>query len=234
MLVADVPGRALAVYAHPDDADVSCGGTLALWAAAGSEVHLLIVTAGDKGSRDAAVDPRELARRRSSETDEAAQALGLGAVHRLGLPDGSVEDTVDLRRELVGYVRRLRPDAVLCPDPTALVFGDRYVNHRDHRVTGSVTLDAVASTAGLPLYFPDQGAAHQVGWVMLSGTLTPTAWVDVTGSIDAKVAAVQSHRSQVDGPEEWVAGAVRSRAADEGRKVGVAYAEAFRLVRLEG
>lgn len=232
MLFTDVPSRVLAIYAHPDDADVSCGGALAQWAQAGAEVHLVVCTTGDKGTRVVGVDPRDLARQRAEETSRAASLLGVQAVHRLGLPDGTLEDEAPLRARLVHQVRQVRPDTVLCPDPTAMLFGDRYVNHRDHRITGTLALDAVAPAAGRPLYFPEQGPPHQVAQVLLSGTLAPTVWVDITATIDAKVAAVQCHRSQIDGPDEWVAAAVRSRAADEGRKVGVGCAEAFRLIRL--
>ncbi len=89
-MVEDVPGRALAVYAHPDDADVSCGGTLARWAAAGAEVHVVICTSGDKGSSDPATDPSELVRRRAGEAAAATRALGLAGHHLLGHPDGEI------------------------------------------------------------------------------------------------------------------------------------------------
>lgn len=233
-LLAEPPRRVLAVYAHPDDADVSCGGSLAKWARDGADVQLVVCTRGDKGTTDPDVDPDVLARRRAVETDEAAAVLGLQAWHGLDHLDGELEDDRTLRSELVGWVRRVRPDTVLCPDPTAVLFGDHYVNHRDHRTVGTATLDAVAPAAARPLYFPEHGPAHQVSRVLLSGTLAPTVWVDVSTTIESKLQAVACHRSQLDGAGSWATDAVRSRAEDEGRRAGVRCAEAFRLVRLDG
>ncbi len=226
------PRRVLAIYAHPDDADVSCGGTLAQWASAGAAVELLVCTAGDKGTTDAEIDPAALASQRELEAEAAARALGVTSRHHLGYPDGELADTLDLRMQLVGWVRRLRPDTVLCPDPTAVFFGEDYYNHRDHRVLGFAALDAVSPAAGLPHYFPETGAAHQVELMLLSGTLEPTVWVDITASIDAKVAAVACHRSQFADDGSWAQEVVRTRAADDGRRVGVTYAESFRRLRL--
>ena len=102
----------------------------------------------------------------------------------------------------MGLVRRLRPDVVLGPDPTATFFGEVYVNHRDHRETGWALLDAVAPAAAMPLYFPEQGAPHQVSVLLLSGTHEPDVVVDVSASIDAKVKAVLAHASQTGGDAE--------------------------------
>ncbi|MEO6120743.1 MAG: PIG-L family deacetylase, partial [Acidimicrobiales bacterium] len=167
------PLSALAVYAHPDDPEVSCGGTLAAWAAAGAEVHVVVCAQGDKGSSDPTIVPADLARRRADEMAAASAALGLSGHLALGRPDGEVENDAALRSELVAVVRRLRPQVVICPDPTAVLFGSRYFNHRDHRSVGWATLDAVAPAASSPHYFPDAGPAHQVEAVYLSGTLDP-------------------------------------------------------------
>src|SRR5258708_33466014 len=133
-LVAEVPASALAIYAHPDDPEVSCGGTLARWAAAGAVVHVAICCLGDKGTSDPRVDGRQLAKRRAVEVERAAGALGLSGHHLMGYGDGELDDGPDLRGRLVELVRRLRPDTVVCPDPTAAFFGRSYINHRDHRV----------------------------------------------------------------------------------------------------
>ncbi|HZU80851.1 MAG TPA: PIG-L deacetylase family protein [Acidimicrobiales bacterium] len=231
-LLHQAPDRVLAVYAHPDDPDVSCGGTLARWAEAGSEVHVVICTSGDKGTSDPDESPVDLAARRREEAAEAAAVVGLAGQHLLGHPDGELTDDAALRAELVGFIRRLRPTAVLCPDPTAVFFGADYFNHRDHRVVGFAALDAVAPAAALPHYFPEQGPAHHVETTLLSGTLEPTVWVDIGGTIDVKAAAVACHRSQFAGESDWAGRAVRLRAEEEGRRAGVAYAEGFRLLRL--
>ena len=230
-MFVDVPTCALAVYAHPDDPDVSCGGTLASWARRGAEIHVVICTNGDKGTVDAAIKPADLAGRRAGETAAAARLLGVSS-HVLGYPDGEIENSPDLRREIVGWIRRIRPDMVLCPDPTAVFFGEDYYNHRDHRSVGFAVLDALAPAAALPHYYPEQGPAHQVETALLSGTLQPTVWVDVSGTIDDKASALGCHQSQFPDDGQWAARAVRSRAQAEGRRAGVAFAEGFRRLRL--
>lgn len=230
--IEDTPAAVLAVYAHPDDAEVSCGGTLARWAAAGADVQVVLCTQGDKGSSDPAVDPAALAVRREAEARAAGEVLGITAHHRLGRPDGEIDDDLALRAELVAIIRSVRPDAVVAPDPTAVFFGGHYVNHRDHRVVGWATLDAVAHAAGNPHYFPDAGAPHRTGALYLSGTLEPDVWVDITATIDTKAEAIARHESQVGEPGEWLRTVVRQRAEDAGREAGVAYAEAFRRITL--
>jgi LmbE family N-acetylglucosaminyl deacetylase len=232
--VDDVPGSALAIYAHPDDPEVSCGGTLARWASAGSTVHVAVCTQGDKGSSDPTVVPAELAARRSREMAAAAEVLGLAGHHALGHPDGAIENSVDLRRELVELIRRVRPEVVVCPDPTAVFFGPSYFNHHDHRVVGWSVLDAVSPAAAQPHYFPETGPAHAVSTVFLSGTLEPDAWIDISETVDIKAQALLCHESQIDETAEWLRTVVRERAEEAGRLVGVACAEGFRLFRPAG
>ena len=230
MIEATIPDRALAVFAHPDDPEVSCGGTLARWSAAGAEVHLVIANRGDKGSADPTTDPDELARQRAEEVTRAAAVLGVAAVEHLGYPDGDIENDAALRVRLVEILRRLRPDALVAPDPTAVFFGDSYVNHRDHRQLGWAVLDSLVPAAS-PLYVPDAGPAHQVGLVLLSGTLEADAWVDVADVLDRKVDAVACHESRLGGDPALVAQLLEQRAAEEGRRSGLAHAEAFRRLR---
>ncbi len=230
-LLDEAPGRALAVYAHPDDPEVSCGGTLAHWARAGADVRLVVVNAGDKGSPDAATDPAELTERRAREVDAAAGVLGLAGVERMAVPDGEVTNDLALRARLVGLIRTHRPDIVVCPDPTAVFFGDSYVNHRDHREVGWAVVDAVAPAAASPLYFPETGPPHHVAGLLLSGTFEPDVWVDISDSLELKVAAVQCHESRVGGDPALVAELLRTRTAESGAQVGVSHAESFRRLR---
>ena len=234
-----MPARALAVYAHPDDPEISCGGTLARWAAGGAEVHLLLLTRGDKGSSDPADDPERLVAQRRDEAAAAAAALGLAGHHGLDVDDGELENTTDVRRSIVAAIRRTRPDVVICPDPTAVFFGDTYFNHRDHRVAGWATLDAVSPAAGSPHYFPDAGPAHAVPQVFLSGTLEPNVWVDVGDTLETKIRALLCHESQLQaafghegGTAELFGDVLRQRADDGGRLAGVPYAEGFRRLLL--
>jgi LmbE family N-acetylglucosaminyl deacetylase len=233
-MMDETPGVVLAVYAHPDDADVGCGGTLARWAKSGSAVHLVVCTDGGKGTTDPDVVPARLAVERAGELEASSALIGLSSVDNLGFPDGELGDSDDFRRTLVQRVRALRPDMVCGHDPTAVFFGRDYFNHRDHRVAGAALLDAVAPASSLPLYFPDTGPAHRVSTVLLSGTLEPDEWVDVTDTIEIKAAAVECHRTQFAGQSGWAGEAVRRRAAEEGRRVGVGYAEGFRRLTLGG
>ncbi len=226
------PHRVLAVYAHPDDADVAAGGVLAQWAREGAEVRLVVVCDGAKGSHGHSVDGPALASVRQGEVHRAAEILGLTSVTALGVPDGEVSNDQQLRSRLVALIREHRPEVVVGPDPTATFFGGVYVNHRDHRETGWSLLDAVAPAAGMPLYFPEGGEPHQVGHLLLSGTLEPDVVIDVSRSIEVKMAAVLAHASQLGADDAEVREIVSVRAEQAGRPVGVAYGEAFRSVEL--
>ena len=221
----------LAIYAHPDDPEVSCAGTLARWADEGAEVHLVICTAGDKGRQAGGLDADTLVEARASEADAAARVLGVTAHENLGYPDGEVENTIELREQIVARIRALQPDTVVSCDPTAVFFGSRYINHHDHRSVGFAVLDACAPAAASPLYFPHTGSAHQVSAIYLSGTLEPDGWEDISTTIDRKVEALICHRSQVGDDLDLVGEVVRRRAASAGADAGLDCAEAFRILR---
>jgi LmbE family N-acetylglucosaminyl deacetylase len=233
-----VPASALAVYAHPDDPEISAGGTLARWVDAGTDVWVLITTRGDKGVQDPGADLDELARVRIDETAKASALLGFRDHFHLDYSDGELPDDQALRGVITRYVRQLRPEAVLCPDPTAVFFGDRYFNHHDHRVTGWATLDAVSPSAGNPHYFAqdlaDGLAVHHVQSVYLSGTLEPNCWIDVTPTMERKIDALFCHESQLEETGEWFRQFLRERAEEGGRAAGVTYAEGFRKLALAG
>jgi len=242
-VAGDSPASALAIYAHPDDPEISAGGSLARWAADGAEVWALITTRGDKGTLDPDADLDALAGRRLGETAAAVERLGLAGHFHLEYGDGELVDDAALRGQIVRYVRELAPEVVLCPDPTAVFFGDTYFNHRDHRVTGWAVLDAVAPAAGNPHYFPEHRAeglsVHRVDSVLLSGTLEPNCWVDITDTLEAKIDALFCHESQLTDPSssmdgDWFRDFLRQSAEEAGRAAGVRYAEAFRRISLGG
>jgi LmbE family N-acetylglucosaminyl deacetylase len=227
----EIPRRALAIYAHPDDPEVAVGGTLAKWALAGCEVHVLVCTKGDKGALDASVGPEQLAERRLQESLAASRLLGLAGRHQLGIADGELEER-ELIGQLVGWIRRLAPEVVLCPDPTAVFFANSYFNHRDHRQVGWAALDAVSPAASLPLYFPEAGPPHQVSVVLMSGTLGADCWVDVSEQATLKADAVCCHESQLHDPVQTEHDRVLQRTREAGSVVGVPGAELFRRLVL--
>jgi LmbE family N-acetylglucosaminyl deacetylase len=230
-LLETAPRRAIAIYAHPDDPDVSCGGTIASWSSQGCVVDVVICAMGDKGTSDATADPIVLAERRREESFRSASVLGVARTTLLGHPDGELDCAAVLRAELVAAIREAEPEVVVCPDPLAVFFGDHYYNHRDHRDVGFAALDAAAD-AGMPLYHREAGAAHRVRAVYLSGTLDPNLWVDISGAVEAKADAIACHESQIGETGEWLRTVVRERADQAGREVGVPFAESFRRVRL--
>jgi LmbE family N-acetylglucosaminyl deacetylase len=222
------PPRAMAIFAHPDDPEVACAGTLHTWVEAGAEIDLVIANAGEKGVLPRGFDPAGLAALREEEARRAAKVLGITALHFLEHPDGELENTSALRADLIRLLRAARPDVVIAPDPTAVFFGDSYVNHHDHRALGWAVLDVAGAMAGGALYEPAAGPPHQVSTLLLAGTLEPDAWVDIGAGIDAKLGALRCHESQVGEGVDVVADLVEARAAEAGRQAGVRYAEGFR------
>lgn len=229
-------GPALAVFAHPDDAEIAAGGTLAKWAAAGRDVHLLVLTNGDRGSQDWRVQRAEVARLRGEETVEGARVMGLASATVLDVHDGELDNTIEIRAEVVRAIRTIRPATVMSCDPTAWFFENRYYNHSDHRTAGAVALDAVFPGAGNPHYFADhldEGLEpHDVPAVWLGWTLEPNHHEDVTGFLDTKVAALAAHASQLADGIAFFEEEFGKEAASAGERIGVRHAEAFRVLVL--
>jgi LmbE family N-acetylglucosaminyl deacetylase len=226
------PRVALALYAHPDDADVAAGGTLAAWAKSGSEVHLVVLCDGSKGAHHSVENVSVLSGHRRGELDRAAALMGLASAQNLGFVDGELANNDEVRERLVGIIRQLKPEVVVAPDPTAIFFGGVYVNHRDHRETGWAVLDACAPASAMPLYYPSAGPTHQVETMLLSGSLEPDAVFNIASSLEAKIEAVLAHSSQLGGESSAIREVVVERAAQAGAAVGLNYGEAFRRIDL--
>lgn len=233
----DVPRRALAVGAHPDDVEFGCGATLAKWAAAGCAIHHLVCTDGSKGSWDPAEDVTALVARRQDEQRAASRALGgTGEVVFLGWPDGELRAGREVQAQVAGWIRRIRPDVVLGHDPWR-----RYRLHPDHRHAGFLLTDGIVAARD-PHFFPEQGLEpHRPSALLLWEADEVDHVEDVGGHEVAKLAALLEHRSQfrstmrIDDPEaEDEVGAFRQRMldrlAEQGAAAGVALGEAFKLM----
>lgn len=197
------PQRILVVTAHPDDADFICGGSVARWVKEGREVVYVLATSGDKGSNDRLMTSLELPTIREREQLEAAKVLGLKDVVFLRQPDGGVEDTSEFRGQLVRQIRLHKPDLVVTFDTRGGLVG----RHRDHRMVGLVTLDAVYPYARGRLFYPEHIAegldAHTVPEVYLFATDKPDIEIDITEHWEQKMAAGRCHLSQIGPVEEF-------------------------------
>jgi len=229
-------GPVLGIFAHPDDAEICAGGVLAKWAAAGREVHLLILTNGDRGSQDPDVDRTSLAATRLRETEDAAQVLGLASVRIGSVHDSELENTEAVREEAVRRIREVRAETVLACDPTTVFFENRYYNHSDHRVSGFVALDAAYPGSGNPHFFPDQlrdGLQVQdVFDIWLGWTHEPNHAEDITGFLATKVDALAKHASQLEEGIRFFEDFLGKDAVEAGQKIGVEHAEEYRVLDL--
>ncbi|HEY8155657.1 MAG TPA: PIG-L deacetylase family protein [Myxococcota bacterium] len=196
--------RALAVSAHPDDAEFFAGGTLAALAEGGAEVALVVCTDGGKGGHEV----RDLAKTRRHEQAAAADILGVSEVIHLALPDGGLSAGEPLRELLVAAIRRLRPQLVLAHDPRTWFkpAGDlTALGHSDHRAAGAATLDAVYPRAASPAFYPAQLRDPALApWypreLWLFDSAQPDFALDVGEGFERKLAALRAHASQERGP----------------------------------
>jgi LmbE family N-acetylglucosaminyl deacetylase len=217
-ITEDQPFRVLVVLAHPDDPDFFCGGTVARWSAEGREVFFCLLTRGDKGVDNPNNDPEKLANIRVEEQRAAAKVLGVIEVLFMDHPDGFLIPDLNLRRDVVRVIRRIRPQIVVTCDPTNFFPSDRYINHPDHRAAGQAVLDAVFPAAGLGSYFPElineeKLEPHKVSQVYVAGAKYPNTVVDVSDYMDLKIEALTKHRSQIRDVEELEKG-LRERMLD--------------------
>ncbi len=228
------PGmKILIIAAHPDDVEIGVGGAIALWVQGGAQVSYAIVTDGAAGNNEPGTDLVALAAQRQEEQRAAAALLGVDGIHFMGYADGTLEPGLALRRDLTRLIRQLKPDRVVCQDPTTVFVGDGYVNHPDHRAAGEAATYAVFPSAVSRPIFPElleEGLEpHQVRELYLNLTLQPDVFVDITGVMDRKVEALLCHRSQLgEDAAKWM----RERNAETGKQIGCAYAEAFRVLYL--
>jgi LmbE family N-acetylglucosaminyl deacetylase len=239
----DYPGdvefeRALVVFAHPDDAEFLCGGTVARWTRDGTEVHYVCATDGSAGWNGPDLGREEIARTREREMRDAAEVLGVSGVDFLSYVDGSLQADLALRRDVCREVRRRRPEVVVTFDPSMLWAGRSYINHPDHRAVGQAVLDVVACDAPTRPQFPellDEGfEPYSVPRLWLAGDAGQSDQrVDIGETIDLKIKALKAHVSQIENMGEFdVDERMRRWAEREAEDDDFEYGEAFRVFDL--
>lgn len=225
-----VPKRAMAIFAHPDDVDFGCSGTLAAWIERGTHVTYCVITSGQKGTHDLKMTPRKMTAIREREQRDAGEAIGVKGFVFLRHQDGELERSMALRGEVCRVIREHRPDVVFTNDPWG-----HYQIHPDHRVAGWSGLDGVIAARD-HLFFPEQLRGgklkhHRVSRVLLFGTREPNIWFDITSTLDKKIAALQSHVSQLGDRTDFPA-RMRAWAKATGEAWNIPHAEAFRYLEL--
>jgi bacillithiol biosynthesis deacetylase BshB1 len=179
----------LAIAAHRDDAELTCGGTLAKVARAGHRVGILDLTQGETGTRGSA----EL---RAAEAERAAKTLGVAVRVNAGMRDAHLQNDEASRAVLVRLVRELRPKVVILPFPVG--------RHPDHRIASELGRDA-CYLAGLAKYAPTAGAEPHRPFKLLyalayrEDPVKPSFVVDISDTFDTKMAAIRCYVSQFDG-----------------------------------
>ncbi len=233
-----IPKIAMTIQAHPDDQEFSIGGTLAKWAKEGCEIISVVITSGDSGSNDPAHDESYkiiLAELREKEQLAANEVLGIKETIFLRYPDGELEPTIALRKDLTRLIRKYRPDTVLSGNPEAWFYGNEYLNHPDHRAAAQAACTAVFPSAGSRLMFADLLTAgyepHDPKRLYVHGTDKPDTWVDITETLDLKIKALQQHASQVPVNEvtKWMTEWAEEDAKDKDMK----YAESYKVMILK-
>lgn len=229
-----IPESAMAIFAHPDDIEFSCAGTLARWARAGTRIAYVVCTSGDVGIAEAGMTKARAAEIREAEQRAAAAITGAQEVTFLREPDGLLQATLELRKKLVREIRRFRPEVVVTGDPTVLWVGDSYINHPDHRAAATAALDAVFPAAGQPNLFEELAAeglqAHKVRKVYITGRHQGELFVNIGETIDIKIAALRAHASQM---KDWdPEPRIREWAQERARGLEMPYAESFKVITL--
>ena len=229
-----IPQRALVIVAHPDDIEFTCAGTIARWVKAGSEVGYVLCTSGEVGIAENGMTRERATEIRESEQMAAAQVIGVSDVVFLREPDGMLQPSLELRKKLVREIRRFQPEAVVCGDPTVLWAGENYINHPDHRAAATAAVDAIFPAAGQPNLFEElevEGlSAFKPRKVYVTGRTQSDLFINITDTIDLKIAALREHRSQM---KDWdPAPRIKEWAAERARGKEMLYAESFRVVTL--
>jgi LmbE family N-acetylglucosaminyl deacetylase len=225
--------KILVLFAHPDDAEFMCGGTVAKLVQDGNEVTYVSATDGNRGMHTTDITPEMMTEVRRQEMQAAAEALGVKEVIFLGYEDGQLKEARHLVGDFMRMIRKVRPDILLTFDAWR-----PYEMHPDHRTVGFAATEA-GYLADSPWYYPEQMVEklepHKPREMYLFAAGEPNYWVDISETIDVKIEATKCHDSQVAEPGfappdamERLPERLRAWAAQVGEPRGLAYAEAFR------
>lgn len=224
----------LAIAAHPDDLDFTSAGTLAGFAEEGTEIFYLIISDGSKGSHKINAGERKLAEIRKKEQISAAEVVGAKEVFFLGKKDGEIENTKELRKELVKKIREIKPNIVMSFDPAGFDFSNPR-SHRDHRMAAETAFDALYPAAGNKSFFPElltQGyLPHTPDEIWFFATAKPNKVIDITKTLQKKTEALSSHKSQIENKDELVK-KIKEWAKTTALKEKFKYGEQFRVIKL--
>jgi LmbE family N-acetylglucosaminyl deacetylase len=205
----------LVILAHPDDPEFFLGGTISRWISEGHSIRYCLLTKGDKGSDNISLTNDDVANIRVIEQNAAAELLGVKSVEFLNHPDGYLIPDLEIRKEVVGIIRKHHPNILVTCDPTNYFENRRYINHPDHRAAGQVVIDAVFPAAGNQFFFPELLQAgmspHTVEEVWMSLSAQPNIYLDVTGQWETRLNSLKMHKSQIGDPivfekrmKEWL------------------------------
>ena len=228
--------RILVILAHPDDPEFFCGASTARWVRAGHQVSYCLLTCGDKGTKDRALESDALCGLRQEEQCAAAAVLGVEQVRFLGYPDGYLVADLGLRRDVTRVIRQERPDILVTCDPLTLYTVNSTLNHPDHRAAGQAVLDAVFPAARDHLIFVELWRdetlePHIVREVWVCGTLEPNVVLDVTDTWETKITALYEHKSQIGDPAKLTE-RMRNRRTSDSSPEAPRYEEKFRRLIL--
>ncbi len=223
---------ALVIAAHPDDGDFGCAGYAAQLSAKGWSVHFLVCTNGAKGTADRNMPRERLIALRQEEQREACRRMGVKDVAFLDYEDGELVYDRHFLEQLVRAIRVIRPNTVLTHDPTDIIIQNSFINHPDHRATGTAALDAIYPTARDHLNFPEHLAEgiepHKVREVLVWNSNQPNFDVDISADVEGKIHALTAHVTQFADRRGFINYVREAWKAPDGR-----YLEQFRRIELQ-
>ncbi|MCB0095438.1 MAG: PIG-L family deacetylase [Caldilineaceae bacterium] len=226
--------RALVIMAHPDDPDFSCAGTAIKMVQKGIDVTFMILTNGDKGNHNPEITRNQLIELRKIEQRAAAAVEGVQHVLFMGVEDGFLQSTPDLRKRVTREIRRIQPQLIITSSPDRYFGGNGYINHPDHRNAGIVTLESIFPATDNMMFFPellDEGyLPHKIKQLYIMGDAQVDLKIDITEVFEQKIEAIICHKTQVREPEK-LQERMTQRAGQEQEDGSVRFFEQFRVLK---